>query len=40
MRERERILLSLLYADDVILCGESEEDLKVMVCLKVIANKS
>ena len=28
---REWILPSLLYADNLILCGESEEDLKVMV---------
>ena len=26
---RERRLPSLLYADDLILCGESDEDLKV-----------
>ena len=45
-----RILPGLLYADDLILCGESEEDLKVIVerflevyrkrVLKAIAYKS
>ena len=29
--EREWILPGLLYADDLVLCGKSEEDLKVMV---------
>ena len=43
-------MLSLLYADDLVLCGESEEDLRVMVgrlaevckrrVLKVNAGKS
>ena len=28
---REWRLLGLLYADDLVLCGESEEDLRVMV---------
>ena len=28
---REWILPGLLYADDLVLCGELEEDLKVMV---------
>ena len=28
---RERRLLGLLYADDLVLCGESEEDLRPMV---------
>ena len=28
---REQRLPSLLYADDLVLCGESEEDLRVMV---------
>ena len=28
---REWILLGLLYADDLVLCGESEEHLRVMV---------
>ena len=28
---REWRLPSLLYADDLVLCGESEEDLKVMM---------
>ena len=30
-REREWRLTGLLFADELILCGESEEDLKVMV---------
>ena len=47
--ERERRLPGLLYADDLVFCRESEEDLKVMVghfdevcrrCLKVNAGKS
>ena len=48
--ERDWRLPSLLYADDLVLCGELEEDLKMMigyfveVCnrsdLKVNANKS
>ena len=29
--EKEWKILVLLYADDLVLCGESEEDLKVMV---------
>ena len=29
--EREWRLPDLLFADDVVLCGESEEDLRVMV---------
>ena len=29
--EREWKLPGLLYADDLVLCGESEEDLRVMV---------
>ena len=46
---REWILLGLWYADDLVLCGESEEDLKVMMghivemCrryFKINANKS
>ena len=47
---RERRLPGLFYVDDLVLCGESEENLKVMVghfvevCrkrgLKVNANKS
>ena len=47
---REWKLLGFLYADDLVLCGESEEDLKVMVgrfvevykrrALKVNAEKS
>ena len=47
---RERILPGILYADDLVLCVESEEDLRVMVgrfaevCrrrgLKVNASKS
>ena len=28
---REWILPGLLYADDLVLCGESEEDLRAMV---------
>ena len=28
---KERRLPGLLYADDLILCGESEEDLRAMV---------
>ena len=28
---REGILLGLLYADDLVLCGELEEDLRTMV---------
>ena len=28
---RERILPGLLYADDLVLCGESEENLRSMV---------
>ena len=28
---RGRILPRLLYADDLVLCGESEEDMRVMV---------
>ena len=28
---RQWRLLGLLYADDLVLCGESEEDLKEMV---------
>ena len=28
---REGILSGLLYADDLVLCGESEEDLRAMV---------
>ena len=28
---REWKLLGLLYADDFVICGESEEDLRVMV---------
>ena len=28
---REWILLGLLYADNLVLCGESEEDLRVIV---------
>ena len=27
---RERRLSSLLYADDLVLCGESEEDVRAM----------
>ena len=47
---RERRLPGLLYADYLVLCGEPEEDLRVMVgrfdevcrrrCLKVNAGKS
>ena len=29
--EREWRLLGLLYIDDLVLCGKSEEDLRVMV---------
>ena len=29
--ERELGLPGLLYADDLVLCGESEEDLRAMV---------
>ena len=32
---REWILPGLLYADDLVLCGESEEDLKTMMGLSV-----
>ena len=30
-REREWRLPGLLYTDDLVLCGESEEDLRAMV---------
>ena len=29
---REWTLAGLLYADDLVLCGESEEELRAMVC--------
>ena len=45
-RKEEWKLPGLLYADDLILCGESEEDIRLMVgrfveeCLKVNGGKS
>ena len=37
---REWRLPALLYADDLVLCGESEEDLRKRRSLKVNAGKS
>ena len=37
---REWILPGLLYGDDLVLCGKSEEDLKVIVgCLVVVCRR-
>ena len=38
---KERRLSGLLYADELVLCGESEEDLRMMVelCAKVCSEE-